>query len=218
MNIRLLLVDDHVMIRDGLKALLEKEPNMDVVGEAGNGQDAVKLAATAAAHIVIMDVVMPELNGIEASRKILKTNPGIRVIGLSGHSSSVFVRQMLKAGVSAYVLKSRAFEELTLAVREVMAGRNYLSPDITKGVIDEYTSLSSLVHEHPVFVALTEREREILQLLTEGRSTKEAAYKLSISMKTVETHRRNIMEKLHLHSVADLTKYAIREGITSVDE
>ncbi len=217
MKMRLLLVDDHMMIRDGLKALIEKEPDMEVIGEAGNGKEAVKLAAQTGAHVVIMDIVMPELNGIEAARKILRTNSHIRVIGLSAHSNGGYVREMLKAGASAYILKSRAFQELTQAVREVMAGRKYLSPDITCGVIDEYTRIASRTHQNPVFVVLTEREREILQLLTEGKSTKETAYGLSISMKTVETHRRNIMEKLHLHSVADLTKYAIREGITSVD-
>jgi two-component system, NarL family, response regulator NreC len=147
----------------------------------------------------------------------LKENPSIKVVALSGHANREFVREMLKAGASAYVLKSRAYEELVRAIREVMKGRKYLSPDIARGVVDEYVEISSSISQNPAFVVLTDREREALQLIAEGKSTKEVADALSVSVKTVETHRRNIMAKLNLHSVAEITKYAIREGITSVD-
>jgi len=217
MSIRLLLADDHAMLREGLKSLIQKESDMTVVGEAENGKQTLELARTAGAHVVVMDVAMPDLNGIEAARKILKGSPNIKVVGLSGHANREFVREMLKAGASAYVLKSRAYEELVRAIREVMKGKKYLSPDIARGVVDEYVSISSSQSENPAFVVLTDREREALQLISEGKSTKEVADALSVSVKTVETHRRNIMEKLNLRSVAELTKYAIREGITSVD-
>ena len=217
MNIKLLIADDHAMMREGLKSLIEKEPSIEVVGEAGDGRQTVKMAREVGAHVVVMDVAMPDLNGIEATRKILKANQHIKVVGLSAHANRDFVREMLKAGASAYVLKSRAYEELVRAIKEVMKGKKYLSPDIARGVVDEYVEMSSAQSENPAFVVLTEREREALQLLTEGSSTKETAGNLGVSVKTAETHRRNIMEKLNLHSMAELTKYAIREGITSVD-
>jgi len=217
MNIRLILADDHEMMREGLKSLIEKESGMEVVGEADNGKETVTLAAKAGAHVVVMDVAMPDLNGIEATRKIVGANPHIKVIALSGHANKEFVREMLTAGASAYVLKKRAYEELARAIREVMKGKKYLSPDIARGVVDDYVELSSSISDNPAFVVLTDREREVLQQLTEGKSTKEMADELNVSVKTVETHRRNIMEKLNLHSVAELTKYAIREGVTSLD-
>jgi DNA-binding NarL/FixJ family response regulator len=216
-TVRLVLADDHAMMREGLKSLIAKEPTLEVVGEADNGKQTVELARKAGANVVVMDVAMPDLNGIEATRKLLKGNPAVRVVALSGHANREFVREMLKAGASAYVLKSRAYEELVRAIREVMKGKKYLSPDIARGVVDEYVEISSSVSKNPAFVVLTDREREALQLLAEGKSTKEIADALGVSVKTIETHRRNIMEKLNLHSVAELTKYAIREGITSVD-
>jgi len=217
MNVQLVLADDHAMMREGLKALIAKEPDFEVVGEADNGKATVELARKAGAHAVIMDVSMPDLNGIEATRKLLKANPNIKVVALSGHANREFVREMLKAGASAYVLKSRAYEDLVRAVREVMGGKKYLSPDIARGVVDEYVEISASQSKNPAFVVLTDREREALQLIAEGKSTKETAAALGVSVKTVETHRHNIMEKLNLQSVAELTKYAIREGITSVD-
>jgi DNA-binding NarL/FixJ family response regulator len=217
MNARLVLADDHEMMREGLKALLSKEPDLSVVGEAENGKAILELARRTGAHIVVMDVAMPDLNGIEATRKLLKTNPNIKVVALSGHANREFVREMLKAGASAYVLKSRAYEELVRAVREVMKGKKYLSSDIARGVVDEYVEITSSMSANPAFVVLTDREREALQLIAEGKSTKEVADALGVSVKTIETHRRNIMGKLNLHSVAELTKYAIREGITSVN-
>jgi len=217
MNVRLVLADDHAMMREGLKSLLGKETDLSVVGEADNGKDTIELAKKAGAHIVVMDVAMPDLNGIEATRQLLKVNPTIKVVALSGHANREFVREMLKAGASAYVLKSRAYEELVRAIREVMKGKKYLSADVARGVVDEYVEISSSMSADPAFVVLTDREREALQLIAEGKSTKEVADSLNVSVKTVETHRRNIMEKLNLRSVAELTKYAIREGITSVD-
>jgi DNA-binding NarL/FixJ family response regulator len=217
MNIRLILADDHEMMREGLKSLIQKETGMEVVGEADNGTQTVELAARAGPHVVVMDVAMPDLNGIEATRKIVNANPHTKVVALSGHANKEFVREMLTAGASAYVLKKRAYEELVRAVREVMKGKKYLSPDIARGVVDDYIELSSSISDNPAFIVLTDREREVLQQLAEGKTTKEMADALSVSVKTVETHRRNIMEKLNLHSVAELTKYAIREGVTSID-
>jgi len=217
MTIHIVLADDHAMMREGLKSLLGKETDLSVVGEADNGKDTIELAKKAGAHIVVMDVAMPDLNGIEATRQLLKVNPTIKVVALSGHANREFVREMLKAGASAYVLKSRAYEELVRAIREVMKGKKYLSADVARGVVDEYVEISSSMSADPAFVVLTDREREALQLIAEGKSTKEVADSLNVSVKTVETHRRNIMEKLNLRSVAELTKYAIREGITSVD-
>jgi two-component system, NarL family, response regulator NreC len=217
MNIRLLIGDDHQMMREGLKSLIAKEPGMTVVGEAENGQDLVALAHKTTPHVVVVDVSMPDLNGIEATRKIVKENPSIKVVGLSGHPDRHFVREMLKAGASAYILKQTAYEELLRAIHEVMAGRTYLSPEVTQGLVDSYVRASPRKGENPAFATLTDREREVLQLMTEGQSSKEIAEKISVSVKTVETHRRNIMEKLNLRSVAELTKYAIREGITSLE-
>lgn len=218
MNVRLVLADDHAMMREGLKALIANEADFEVVGEADNGTAIVELARKAGAHIVIMDVAMPDLNGIEATRKLLKAMPSCKVVALSGHANGEFVREMLKAGASAYVLKARAYEELVRAIREVMKGKKYLSPDIAQGVVDAFVEMAASRSANPAFVVLTDRERESLQLIAEGKSTKEVADALSVSIKTIETHRHNIMEKLNLHSVAELTKYAIREGLTSVDK
>jgi DNA-binding NarL/FixJ family response regulator len=217
MNVRLVLADDHAMMREGLKSLIGRESDIVVIGEADNGKETVELALKTGAHVVVMDVSMPDLNGIEATRRLVKSDPKIKVVALSAHPNREFVREMLKAGASAYVLKSRAYDDLVRAIREVMKGKKYLSPEIAQGVVDEYVELSSSTSVNPAFIVLTDREREALQLIAEGRSTKVVADALNVSVKTVETHRRNIMEKLNLHSVAELTKYAIREGITSVD-
>lgn len=217
MNIRLIIADDHELMREGLKSLIEQDTGVEVVGEADNGQEIVDLTSKLGPHVVVMDIAMPALNGIEATRKIISASPNTRVVALSGHANKEFVREMLSAGASAYVLKKRAYEELGRAIREVMKGRKYLSPDVARGVVDDYIELSSSISENPAFIVLTDREREVLQQLAEGKTTKEMADSLSVSVKTVETHRRNIMEKLNLHSVAELTKYAIREGVTSLD-
>jgi DNA-binding NarL/FixJ family response regulator len=217
MTVRLLIADDHKLMREGLKALIEKEPDMQVVGEAEDGKTTVSLAAKSSPHVIVMDVSMPDLNGIEATRKILGANPHVKVVGLSGHADQHFVREMLTAGASAYILKHTASDELMRAIRTVMKGGKYLSPDVARGVMDAYVELSRPLGNKQAFIVLSDREREVLQMIAEGKSTKEIADDLSVSVKTVETHRRNIMEKLDLHSVAELTKYAIREGITSVD-
>lgn len=216
-HIRLIIADDHLLMREGLCSLIQADERFSIVGEAGNGQEAVDLARTLTPHLVVMDVSMPDLNGIEATRLILEEHPQIKVVALSGHSNMVFVREILDAGASAYVLKSRAYEDLVRAIDEVMAGRKYLTPDIAVGVVSEYVELSASSQKDPAFVMLTPRERQVLQQLAEGRSTKEMAGALNVSVKTVETHRRNIMGKLELHTVADLTKYAVREGLTTLD-
>jgi len=216
MSIRILLADDHKITRQGLRSLLEKQDDMEVVAEAEEGRTAVRLAREFSPHIVIMDVSMPDLNGVEATRQIVERTPDVRVIALSMHSDSLFVTEMLKSGASGYLLKDCAFEELTLAIRAVVDGKTYLSPSISGVVVDDYLHrLSKTAYAGPD--VLTNREREVLQLLAEGNSTKKIALKLHISVKTVETHRRQIMEKLDIDSVAELTKYAIRKGFTSLE-
>jgi DNA-binding NarL/FixJ family response regulator len=217
MKAKVLLADDHHIFRDGLRTLLEKEKGLEVVAEAENGRKAVKLAEKLAPDIVVIDVSMPDMNGIEATRKIIDGGPNIKVIALSMHSDRRFVLGMLEAGASGYLLKDCAFAELAGAIRQVMTGNTYLSPKIADVVVKGY--LHKKTDVAPANCALlTSREREILQLIAEGMSTKEIAAHIFLSIKTVETHRRNIMEKLDIHSVAELTKYAIREGLVSMDD
>ena len=216
MSYRVLLVDDHKIIRDGLRALLDKESDMAVVAEAQNGRVALQLAGRLEPDVVIMDVSMPDLNGIEAARQIIGEQPGVKIIALSMHSEKQYVVGMLRAGVSGYLLKDTAFEELVKAIRVVCTGKKYLSPDVTDIVLQDYLHTDTTAGDQPA-VLLTTREREVLQLIAEGRATREIAVKLYISIKTVETHRKNIMEKLGTHTVAELTKYAVREGITSLE-
>ena len=213
MSLKILLADDHQIVCDGLRMVLENEGGMEVAGIASTGREAVRLTRELEPDVVIMDVAMPELNGIEATRQIVDAQPGTRVIGLSMHADKRFVRGMLEARASGYLLKECAAAELALAIRTVIVGRIYLSPAITGVVVDDYVGQRA-DERHRL---LTPREREVLQLLAEGNSTREIAQSLFISVKTVETHRRQIMEKLHIHSVAELTKYAIREGLTSLD-
>ena len=218
MNVRLVLADDHVMMREGLKSLIAREADFAVVGETDSGKSVDELTRKTGAHIVVMDVSMPDLNGIEATRRLVKHSPHVKVVALSGHANSDYVREMLKAGASAYVLKARAYEELVRAIREVMLGKKYLSPDIAQGVVDTYVEMSSTMTTNPAFVVLTDREREALQLIAEGKRTRVVADVMGVSVKTIESHRHNIMDKLNLHSLAALTKYAIREGLTSVEK
>jgi len=217
MSIRILLADDHKIVRDGLRTLIGKEAGMEVIGEAENGRKALKMAEKIRPNVVIMDVTMPDMNGIEAARKIVTEVPGVKVIALSMHSDRRFVLGMLEAGASGYLMKDCAFDELAKAVRSVATGQTYLSPSIAdvlvKGYLDKVNEKISVARS-----PLTEREREILQLLAEGRSSKEIAAHLGVSVKTVETHRRNMMQKLNMRSVAELTKYAIREGLISVED
>jgi DNA-binding NarL/FixJ family response regulator len=215
MGIKILLADDHKIIREGLHALLEKNPNMEVVAEAQDGLTTVNIAKKIMPDIVIMDIGMPDMNGIDATRQIILEAKGVKVIALSMHSDRRFVLQMLKAGASGYLLKDSAFEELESAIQTVMSGQPYLSPKITDVVIKEYIH-SIPANETTVFTALTAREREVLQLLAEGKATRQIAAYLNVSIKTIETHRQQIMEKLNMRSIAELTKYAIREGLTSL--
>ena len=215
--IRVLLVDDHELMREGLRAILERERDVDVVGEASSGREAVELARTLEPDIVVMDVAMKDSNGIEATRQLRSAQPRLKVIALSSHSDSRYVSAMLDAGACGYVLKANAFDDLRRALLAAQQGKSYLSPDVTEGVVD--ASLRKT--ERTVFTSpesLSPREREVLQLLAEGLSSPEIGKRLFIATTTVESHRRNLTRKLGLHSVADLTKYAIREGMTSLDE
>jgi DNA-binding NarL/FixJ family response regulator len=211
-TIKLLLADDHEILRAGLRALVERSPNFTVVGEAADGRTAVALATEVQPDVVVMDVVMPLLNGVDATRQIVGQHPEIRVICLTGRSDERVIDSALAAGASGFVRKESAFEELADAVTAVRAGRTYVSP-----------SLASIA-ERPRGTPdgkgpaqLSGREREVLQLISEGKATKEVAHALHVSVKTVETHRANLMNKLNLFSVAELTKYAIREGMSALD-
>jgi DNA-binding NarL/FixJ family response regulator len=216
MSIKILLADDHKITRQGLRSLLEKEPDMEVVAEAEEGRTTVRLAREHLPDVVVMDVSMPDLNGMEATRQIRAELPNVKVIALSMHSDNLFVSEMLKSGASGYLLKDCAFEELARAIHVVVNGKTYLSPAISGVVVDEYLHHLTKT-ESPGSKVLTDREREVLQLIAEGNSTKQVALKLHISVKTVETHRRQIMSKLNIHTIAELTKYAIRQGLTSLE-
>ncbi len=216
MSIRILLADDHKIVRDGLRALLKNQSGMEVIAEAGDGRSTVQMAQELLPNVVIMDIAMPDMNGIEATRRIIAEAPGTKVVALSMHSDRQFVIGMLKAGASGYLLKDCAFEELDNAIHAVIANRTYLSPKLADIIIKDYTRLFPKT-EFSVFSILTLREREVLQLLAEGKTTKEISSSLNISTKTVETYRKQLMDKLDIHSIAELTKYAIREGLTSLD-
>lgn len=215
MIVRILVADDHKIIVDGLCSLLEKNNALKVIGQASDGLSVVRLAADLSPDLVIMDISLPGLNGIDATRRILEANPRVKVIALSMHKDGRYIAEALKSGAMGYLLKESAFEELIAAIRTVMAGQCYLSTSIADLVIKDYIRHLEKTGSG-VFSVLTPREREVLQSLSEGLSTKEIATRLGVSVKTVETYRVQIMEKLDIHSVAELTKYAIREGITSL--
>ena len=214
MTTRILLADDHELFRQGLRSLLEKHAHLEVVGEAHDGRAAVALTEELHPDLVIMDITMPGLNGVEATRRIIAGASGARVLALSMHSSRRFMAEVLKAGASGYMLKECAVAELILAVRTVTSGRSYLSPRVTDTFVGDYVRHVP-VDASTAFTSLTAREREVLQLVAEGKSTKEIGALLHVSPKTVEAHRSHIMDKLKIDTVAGLTKFAIHEGLTS---
>ncbi len=217
MGIRIILADDHKIVREGLRSLIEKEPDMEVAGETNNGRETVAAVRKLLPDIILMDVSMPDMNGIEATRRIVTEFPEVKILALSMHSDRRFALEMLKGGASGYLLKDSAFEELAQAVRAVMSGHTYLCHRVADIVIKDYMQLTA-EEKDSVFSTLTVREREVLQLIAEGKSTKDIAAALKVSVKTIETHRQQIMEKVGTRSIAELTKYAIREGITSLED
>lgn len=215
MSIRILLADDHRILREGLRSLLAPQTDITVVGEASDGETALALARELRPDIVIMDVVMPGLGGVEATRRIRADLPDTKVIGLSMHSDQRFVSEMLRAGAIGYLVKNIAFEELNQAIRAVMQNRPYLSADITGSLVDDFIRQASTKERKSTSLhMLTSREQEVLRLLADGKRVKEIAHFLNISAKTVESHRQNIMDKLEIHSTIELTRYAMREGLT----
>jgi two-component system, NarL family, response regulator NreC len=214
---KILLADDHKLMREGLRLLLEKLGGMTIVGEADNGISAVRMAVGLEPDLVLMDVAMPDLNGMEATRRIMTEAPGVKVIALSMHADKRFVRNMFAAGARGYVLKGSAFEEVAAAIKTVAVGRIYISPKITDLVLGEYIKQLTIPFaeaEPP----LSGREREVLQMLAEGKSSRKIAERLHVSVTTVDTHRKHIMDKLGFRTIAELTKYAVREGLTPLDE
>jgi two-component system, NarL family, response regulator NreC len=211
--VRILLADDHIVMRNGLRLLLERQPHLQVVGEAADGRQAVALSESANPDVVIMDIAMPNLNGIEAARQIVNRNPRTAIAILSMHSDESYVIRALKAGARAYLLKDSAEADLLAAVRALTEGKSFFSPAISKILVEDYMRQLESRGAEDTYELLTNREREILQLLAEGRTNKEVANMLNLSLYTVETHRMHILQKLNLHSVPELILYAVRKGI-----
>ncbi|ODS34804.1 MAG: DNA-binding response regulator [Candidatus Scalindua rubra] len=215
MSIKIFLADDHKIVRDGLRSLLEKQPDMEVVAEAEDGRTTVRQVQKLLPDVVIMDISMHDLNGIEATRQIIAKSPRIKVLALSMHSDKRFIAGILSAGASGYLIKDSTFKELINAIRAVVSDQIYLSPRIAGIVTEDYVNYLTATDSSASSI-LTVREREILQLLAEGKTTKQVASQLHVSVKTIETHRHRIMDKLGIYSIAELTKYAVREGLTSL--
>jgi DNA-binding NarL/FixJ family response regulator len=207
-KIRILLADDHTMVRQGFRMILAAQPDMEIVGEAGNGREAVELAEQLHPDVVVMDVAMPELNGIEATRRISAGESHIRVLALSMYKDSVYVREILRAGARGFLLKDAIDRDLLAAVRAVAAGEGYLSPAVSEAVLSDYRR-----HVTDPLDLLSSREREVLQMIAEGKTNKEIATSLELSVYTVDAHRGRIMEKLNLHSVGELVRFAVRKGL-----
>jgi DNA-binding NarL/FixJ family response regulator len=207
-KIHILLADDHAVVRQGFKMILAAQPDMEIVGEAGNGREAVELAGTLQPDVIVMDVAMPELNGIEATRRLADSSPRTRVLALSMHKDSVYVREILRAGARGYLLKDSIASDLLAAVRAVARGEGYLSPGVSDAVLDDYRR-----HVTDPIDLLTSREREVLQMIAEGKTNKDIANILKLSVYTVDAHRGHIMEKLNLHSGNELVRFAVRYGL-----
>jgi len=212
-KIRILLADDHTMVRQGLRKVLEERDDWEVIAEANNGREAVRLCEEYKPDIAILDVAMPLLNGIEAARQITRRNPSTRVLMLSMHADEAYVTQVLQAGASGYLLKDSADVDLMQAVAAVSAGKSFFSPAIARLMLDDYVRQLADRGISDRYESLSEREREIFQLIAEGKTNKEIAALLSVSPSTVETHRAHIMEKLDLHSAAEIVLYAVRKGV-----
>ena len=212
-KINIVLVDDHQILRDGLKSLIEQKSNLHIIGEAADGRSAIKLCAKLLPDVVITDVAMAGLNGIEAARQIHKNHPNIKIIGLSMHANKKFIQGMFKAGGYAYLLKDGDTDELITAITTVMQNKKYLSKNLNQDYL-KFLHQSNLVQEKKI----SSRETEVLQLLAEGKTSKEIGDLLFLSSKTVDVHRNNLMKKLDLHTIPELTKYAIREGLTSLED
>jgi DNA-binding NarL/FixJ family response regulator len=206
--IRILLADDHILVRQGFKMILSAQPDMQVVGEAVNGRETVELCEKLQPDLVLMDVTMPELNGIEATRRLANASPRTRVLALSMHKDAVYVREILRAGARGYLLKDSAETDLLAAVRSVAKGEAYLSPSVSDAVLTDYRR-----HVTDPLDLLTSREREVLQMIAEGKTNKEIATSLNLSVYTVEAHRGRVMEKLNLHSTGELVRFALRSGL-----
>ena len=215
---KLLLVEDHIVVRQGIKALLSDEPDIQIVGEADNGREALALVETLQPNVVLMDISMPGMNGIEATRQVRQRYPEVKVVVLSMHANEEYVFQVLRAGASGYVLKQSDSSEVLTAIRAALAGGSFLSPPISQAVINDYVQRAESRGRGDDLDLLTSREREVLQLLAEGLSNREIAEQLSISIKTVETHRGNMMNKLGVSSKTELVKYALRKGWATLDE
>lgn len=216
METRVIIADDHTIIREGLKSLLEKK-GIQVIAIAKNGREAIAMAIKLRPDIVMMDISMPDLNGVEATAAICKKIPGTRVIALSMHSDKKIIDKMFASGASGYILKESAFDELYEAIQEVNSGNYYLSPSIARMYVDSQGNMFEDIEDIPRFKDISKKEREVLQLVAEGVKTKDIAEKLGVSIKTVETHRRNMMKKLSIFSIAGLTRFAIKEGIVSLE-
>ena len=216
MTIRVILADDHQILREGLRALLESENNIEVIAEAENGREAVSLVKKLSPDVVLIDVAMPDMNGVDATLKISKLAPDSLVLALSGHSDGFYVKGMLEAGAKGYLLKDVASQELITAINTISKGQIYVSPSVTDTLVVDYLQRvkGEIGADSKI---LSAREREVLQLVAEGNSTNQIADSLHLSNRTIESHRKRIMDKLGLRSIAELTKYAIREGITSLD-
>jgi DNA-binding NarL/FixJ family response regulator len=216
MTIRIVLIDDHAMLRDALRVMLAKEADIEIVGEAGDGQDALDLVAHTTPDVVVMDIAMPSMSGIEATRRLIQQHPGLKILALTTYTDKRFINEMLSVGAVGYIAKSAAGDQLVKAIRTVAQGQSYFCPEAANALLDSVRRAPPLGNSsRRAKEVLGRREQEVLALLAEGYSSTQIAQQLHIAASTVDVHRRNIMRKLNLHSVAELTKFAIREGLTA---